>query len=710
MADRNIFYPEITEKRAQAEADNGAQGGVGSISDLGWGLVDSALARPYNATAGLVLPKIDLSANYNHKSIAGQIGDFGGSVADIVVLSKVTGFAVTKGLGRAAQKGLISASVAESPVLASTLSLGSTGALYGGVFTPGSGTERLKNATVGLTTFATMGATTGAMDKYSFLGKAGSRTLFQNVGVGGLSGLPAGFVDAQVTSLVNGRGFNTDATSIGKTMGYYGLFGATMGGVAHGIEHGVPKARGWFAEKYGGKAAETPSAKTADGVRTSEAATNIEAIRDAEPATTAEKLVASTPAAAEVRQPVKFNIPETGNIELGQMMRGLSSADQIRLVQEVIASRPNVPAGSWMRLIAEEDMAQFLRAIDQMYPKTALRNSQHLIDTRNLRPPTADGTINFEAWEKALATVKAEKAAAAKAVTPKPDEVTEVQEVKPKPDEVVPELNKAAERPFVYEDVTMTVKNPEFLKDAIANNADGAFGSTVLKFANRWATIMEQKMAAGEKLTPEMIYQASRETNMDVRNYHADYARGLLAQTWEHGAQLNRTLAVHESATGLQAIAKAADELTPAQAEQFNMFGSVLQSVSRSRAEAIERVAEMDPAHIDPDVRRLLSNYLIESQGFLRSFGVDATESVQSIVNSMQNVPKEHVATYVHHADQFHHDTFAKSVMFGMDQAVALGNILPGTQQAWIDALSSKMRIVFPGIKESEWAISKLNK
>lgn len=58
--------------------------------------------------------------------------------------------------------------------------------------------------------------------------------------------------------------------------------------------------------------------------------------------------------------------------------------------------------------------------------------------------------------------------------------------------------------------------------------------------------------------------------------------------------------------------------------------------------------------------------------------------------------------------DQFRHESFPNSIMSGMDQAVARGDIAPGTQQAWIEAISAKMRRVFPRIKESEWAISSL--
>ena len=89
-------------------------------------------------------------------------------------------------------------------------------------------------------------------------------------------------------------------------------------------------------------------------------------------------------------------------------MRETPLADQIQLVQDVIAARPQVPVGSWMRLIEPSDMPQFLRAVHQMYPETALGTAGYLIETQNLRPPTADSPpIDFKAWQQALETVKA---------------------------------------------------------------------------------------------------------------------------------------------------------------------------------------------------------------------------------------------------------------------------------------------------------------
>lgn len=357
---------------------------MGSLTDLGFGFFDGAIARPYNATLGHVLPKVDLTESYNRNSIAAQVGNFGGAVTDVVVLSKVTGGLVNKGLGAAAETGYISRSLAGSNMLASTLSMGTTGALYNGVFTEGTAGERAKHAAVGFATFATLGAATTGLARSEFLGQAGSRTFMQNVKLGGLAGLPAGFVESQANSLVDGKGFNTDIVDVGKNMAYYGMFGAAMGGITHGAQEYGPRARMWLSDALSNK-----------GVK-------------AEPAEILRSANASRPETTQTIQARKFNIPENGMLDLGKMISEAAPADRIALMQEVFKTRPQVPLGSWMRLIEPAHMESFLRAGHELYPQTALRNANYLIETRNLRPPTPDSPpINFEAWEQALQKVKA---------------------------------------------------------------------------------------------------------------------------------------------------------------------------------------------------------------------------------------------------------------------------------------------------------------
>ncbi|HNB23521.1 MAG TPA: hypothetical protein PKZ32_13955, partial [Candidatus Melainabacteria bacterium] len=113
---------EKTQETGKEKTEKGSP--IGSLTDLGVGFIDGAVARPYNATLGLILPKIDLTDSYDSRSAAAQIGHFGGAVADMVVLSKVTGGFVNRGLGAAAESGYISRSLASSNMFASTLSMG----------------------------------------------------------------------------------------------------------------------------------------------------------------------------------------------------------------------------------------------------------------------------------------------------------------------------------------------------------------------------------------------------------------------------------------------------------------------------------------------------------------------------------------------------------------------------------------------------------
>jgi hypothetical protein len=358
----------MTEKfDSESKPEKSAGTHIGTFADLGLSLLDKGVAQPYNATVGLVAPQLDLSGSYDQTSLAAKAGGLGGAAFDMIALSKVTGFGVGRALGWGERTGLLSTSLAESSTLASTLSMGTAGGLYGGIFTPGTGAERFNNAVVDSATFATMGLASGSIGKLATFGSGGARSFMQDVAVGGLSGLPAGIVNAEVTSLQN-HGQLATAQDVTSSALYYGALGALMTGSGRGLADAV-KSRNWLTER----------AESADIVPT---------------------------AAARAKQ---FNIPETGNIELGRMMRETAPADQIALVQQVIASRPQVPLGSWMRLIAKEDMPTFLRAGHQMYPENALRNAQYLIDRRNLRPATPDSPpIDFGAWERALSAVKKE--------------------------------------------------------------------------------------------------------------------------------------------------------------------------------------------------------------------------------------------------------------------------------------------------------------
>jgi len=656
-----VMFKDTTEiKVAYQETEHHT---VGSISDFGASLAEAALAKPYNASAGLVLPKMHLGIDYDHNSWAAKAGEFGAGVIDLVALTKMSSWGISRGLSLTGDSAIASA-YSQSRMLSSSLSLGTAGALHGGVFTSGDADTRLKNAVVEAGTFAVMGASTAGLGRLAFLGKEGSRTLLQDAALGGLSGLPGGVANVELTSLMNGKGLNLDANTVGSSALYYGLFGATIGGVMHGLSR---------ATESGSKpgAQEPAAAETQNRV---------------EPGGQLK--------GARTEADVAIKIPETGFVELGQLMRQTPFENQIGLVQKVLTVRPDVPLGSWMRLVAPEDMPQFLRAVDQLHPEYGFRHATDLIRAEYLRPAAPDSQpIDFGAWRKALETVQTERLRGLLAV---------------------PIEKNLPEKPFTYDDVTMTVRDPALMKDSIAKHSDLEGTNHALVFANEWATRMEARLAAGEPMSVDMIRRAEGSVEASAPG-HPIYAlaRKILVDNWVHGSKLDQLirpdgLSVNEAIRIRAGASPVELTLTVAQQAELNNAGSMLMAVTNSRAEAIDLVRAADPSKVDPAVQTVLLDELLLGKDFLRQFGVDATESNASIIGAMPRVPSADIPRFVHYADQFHSGQWSDSLMSAMDKAIARGDVAAGTQQAWVDVLAAKLRVVFSGIKESDWAISKL--
>jgi hypothetical protein len=86
---------------------------------------------------------------------------------------------------------------------------------------------------------------------------------------------------------------------------------------------------------------------------------------------------------------------------------------------------------------------------------------------------------------------------------------------------------------------TMTLANPELWEKGKANNRD-PYGSAVYEFANRWACLMEARMAAGEALA-DIAKQASHQADTDgITGFMYGAAVSTLAAVWVHGEQLRR--------------------------------------------------------------------------------------------------------------------------------------------------------------------------
>jgi hypothetical protein len=102
---------------------------------------------------------------------------------------------------------------------------------------------------------------------------------------------------------------------------------------------------------------------------------------------------------------------------------------------------------------------------------------------------------------------------------------------------------------FQLKDTTMSVSNSgrwaEFVQVNGVKGTDGGlgkdFGIAILDYANRWATLMEQRMAVAGKLTPEIISETAAAADKSyLSGSMTGLARGILYQTWKHGAQLEK--------------------------------------------------------------------------------------------------------------------------------------------------------------------------
>ena len=76
-------------------------------------------------------------------------------------------------------------------------------------------------------------------------------------------------------------------------------------------------------------------------------------------------------------------------------------------------------------------------------------------------------------------------------------------------------------------------------KDVAANN-DGGYGECCLRYAARWAHLMEKRMAAGEKLE-DIADKCSHDADTEgITGFMYGCAISCIARAWEHGEALRR--------------------------------------------------------------------------------------------------------------------------------------------------------------------------
>ena len=87
----------------------------------------------------------------------------------------------------------------------------------------------------------------------------------------------------------------------------------------------------------------------------------------------------------------------------------------------------------------------------------------------------------------------------------------------------------------------INLKDADGWKKTVDANKDCAYGSAVMRYAERWAYLMEHRMQKGEKLAAiakETSNQADE--NIGITGFMYGCAVSILARTWIHGEELRR--------------------------------------------------------------------------------------------------------------------------------------------------------------------------
>lgn len=85
----------------------------------------------------------------------------------------------------------------------------------------------------------------------------------------------------------------------------------------------------------------------------------------------------------------------------------------------------------------------------------------------------------------------------------------------------------------------MALRDEEGWKKAVAANTDG-YGGGVMSFAERWARLMEGRMANGDTLEAYAEEASSLADNEGITGFMYGCAVSILSQVWIHGDQLRR--------------------------------------------------------------------------------------------------------------------------------------------------------------------------
>lgn len=85
----------------------------------------------------------------------------------------------------------------------------------------------------------------------------------------------------------------------------------------------------------------------------------------------------------------------------------------------------------------------------------------------------------------------------------------------------------------------MRLKDEDGWSECVANNAD-PYGAAMVRYAEAWANLMEERMADGTSLE-QIAKQASHDADVEnITGFMYGCAVSVLANVWEHGETLRR--------------------------------------------------------------------------------------------------------------------------------------------------------------------------
>lgn len=85
----------------------------------------------------------------------------------------------------------------------------------------------------------------------------------------------------------------------------------------------------------------------------------------------------------------------------------------------------------------------------------------------------------------------------------------------------------------------LTLKDAEGWRKAVESNTDG-YGSAVIRYAERWARLMESRLMGGESIASSAEQMSHLADNEGITGFMYGCAVSILSSVWIHGEELRR--------------------------------------------------------------------------------------------------------------------------------------------------------------------------